>query len=353
MKKTIYHFGSLAGWPYTLAKGFRERGYNSINVISENSDSGGVTNNTKKSNRQLPFDRALSRTNDSKIKKLIDRFLFVFEVIRNGSVMHYHGGTILPKDLDTYIFKFFKIPMVMSWGGTDARLHYKTIEKNPYFYKFYDDIHDKKIIKRFKRLSSNNVILASDPEMEFNTKDYFKNIYNFKAPIDIDKYKYTFRKNEVPLLLHIPTHPFAKGTIHIINAIDRLKKDGLIFKFKFIEANLTQEEVKQEIEQCDIYIDELRVGCHGVTALESMSLGKPTLTYIRDDLVDKFPPEMPFVNTNPDTIYDNLKDLILNPERRYEIGKKSRQYVEKYHDVNVVIDDLLKIYQVFLKRSVK
>ena len=63
--------------------------------------------------------------------------------------------------------------------------------------------------------------------------------------------------------------------------------------------------------------------------------------------------ELPFVNTNPDTIYDNLKDLILNPEKRHEIGKKSREYVERYHDVNVVIDDLLNIYQVFLNRNVK
>lgn len=59
--KTIYHYGSLAGWPYTLAKGFRDKGYHSLNVIPENSDNGGVTNSIQKSNRQLPYDISLSK----------------------------------------------------------------------------------------------------------------------------------------------------------------------------------------------------------------------------------------------------------------------------------------------------
>lgn len=344
MKKTIYHFGSLAGWPYTLAKGFRDRGFDSVNVISENSDTGGVTNSSQRSNRQLPFDRALSKKTDNKIKKLFDRIKFILEVIVNGKIVHYHGGTILPLNFDTYIFKFFNISMYMSWGGTDARLHEKTIQKNPYFYKFFDDVHDKKIVKKLKRLSNNNVIPISDPEMRFNTQEYFNKDYIFKAPIDLQKYKYIKRAIDIPIFLHIPTHPFAKGTIHITNAFIKLKKEGYKFDFKCLEPNLTQEEVREEISKCDVYVDELRVGCHGVTAIESMSLGKVTLTYLREDLVKEFPSEFPILNTNPDTIYDNLKELIIDPNKIYLIGERSRSYVEKYHDVTVVIEQLLKIY---------
>ncbi len=346
-KKTIYHFGSLAGWPYTLAKGFRDKGYDSLNIISDSSDDSGVTNSLKKSNRQLPFDKALSKISNNKIKKLIDRFIFTFEVARKGSVIHYHGGTILQLQLDTYIFKFFNVPMVMSWGGGDARIISEAASLNPYFYRYEEPQKDKKIRAMLKRLSANDVKIATDPEMATYSRPYFKKIYTFRAPMSFDTIKclYPSVENKKPIFLHIPTHQFVKGTVHIKNAFTKLDKEGYAFEFKYLEPNLTQEQVREEISKCDVYVDELRVGSYGVTAIEALASGKPTMTFIREDIVSQFPPELPFVNTNPDTIYDNLKDLILNPDKRVEIGKKSREYVEKYHDVNVVVDDMIKLYR--------
>lgn len=346
-KKVIYHFGNLAGWPYTLAVGFREKGYKSINIIRDTSDSGGVTNSAKKSNRQLPFDKALSKTSDNKIKKLIDRFIFTFEVIRKGSIIHYHGGTILPFQLDTYIFKFFNIPMIMSWGGGDARIISEAASLNPYFYRYEEPQKDKKIKAMLKRLAKNGVKIATDPEMATYSKPYFEQIYTFRAPINLNTIKciYPSIENNKPVFLHIPTHQFVKGTVHIKNAFEKLKKEKYNFEFKYLEPNLTQEEVKDEISKCDVYVDELRVGSYGMTAIEALASGKPTMTFIREDIVNQFPLELPFVNTNPDTIYDNLKELILNPEKIVEIGKKSREYIEKYHDVNVVVDDMIKLYR--------
>ncbi len=345
MVKIIFHFGGLAGRPYVLANGFRDRGYRSINVIAENSDRGGATNSLNKSNRQLPYDRALSITTDIKFKKLFDRIKFVIEVIIKGSIIHYHGGTILPYNLDALVFKLFKIPTVISWGGGDSRIIEKAVKANPYYYRYEEPQKDKKIIKMLKRLSKFNVAVATDPEMSTYSKPYFKKIFIFKAPINLNTINCVFPDidNRV-VFLHIPTHPFAKGTIHICNAVKKLKKENLQFEFKLIESNLTQKQVKDQISKCDVYVDELRVGSYGITAIEAMASGKPTMTYIREDILYSFPNDLPIVNTNPDTIYDNLKDLILNPDKRVKIGKESRYYVEKYHNVDVVVENLLDIY---------
>lgn len=345
--KTIYHYGSLAGWPYTLAKGFRDKGYASFNVIAENSDNSGVTNGTQKSNRQLPYDISLSKANDSKIKKLIARILFTFKVIRNGSIIHYHGGTILPRNFDTFLFKIFNIPMIMSWGGGDARIISEAVKYNPYFYRYEEPQKDKMIRSMLQRLSKNGVRIATDPEMATYSRPYFDKIYTFRAPMSFETIKcvYPDIENNKPVFLHIPTHQFVKGTVHIKNAFAKLEKEGYEFEFKYLEPNLTQEQVRDEISKCDVYVDELRVGSYGVTAIEALASGKPTMTFIREDIVNQFPPELPFVNTNPDTIYDNLKDLILNPEKRHQIGKKSHEYIEKYHEVNVVVNDMIKLYR--------
>lgn len=349
MQKIIYHFGSLAGWPYTLAKGFRNKGYDSVNVLASNSDKGGVTKSggDKKSNRQLPFDKTIYNANDSKMIKLIKSLLFVGEIIKKGSIVHYHGGSILPMDLETYIFKMFKIPMIKSWGGGDARIISEAASLNQYFYRYEEPLKDKKIRAMLKRLSKNDVKIATDPEMATYSAPYFKKIYTFRAPMSFDSIKcvYPDINNKKPIFLHIPTHQFVKGTVHIKNAFLKLEKKGYEFEFRYLEPNLTQEQVRDEISKCDVYVDELRVGSYGVTAIEALASGKPTMTFIREDIVEKFPSELPFVNTNPDTIYDNLKDLILNPEKRVEIGKKSRAYVEKYHDVDIVVDDMIKLYR--------
>lgn len=347
--KTIYHFGSLAGWPYTLAKGFRDNGYRSLNVLPSNSDYAGITNSKgeKKSNRSLPFDRVLYDINDSKFKKLYKTLIFIIEVIRRGSIIHYHGSAILPYDLDTYIFKIFRIPMIKSWGGGDARIISEAASLNPYFYRYEEPLKDKKIRAMLKRLSKSGVKIATDPEMATYSAPYFEKIYTFRAPINFDTIKciYPDIENNKPVFLHIPTHQFVKGTVHIKNAFEKLEKEGFEFQFKFLEPNLTQEQVRDEISKCDVYVDELRVGSYGVTAIEALASGKPTMTFIREDIVSQFPSELPLINTNPDTIYDNLKYLILNPEKRVEIGKKSRAYVEKYHYVDVVVEDMIKLYR--------
>lgn len=268
-------------------------------------------------------------------------------MIRNDSIIHYHGGTILPRNFDTFLFKIFNIPMVLSWGGGDARIISEAAKLNPYFYRYEEPQKDKTIRFMLQRLSNNGVIIATDPEMATYSAFYFDKICPFKAPISFDSITcvYPAPENKKPVFLHIPTHQFVKGTIHIINAFKKLEKEGFDFEFRYMEPNLTQEEVRDEISKCDVYVDELRVGSYGVTAIEALASGKPTITYIREDLVKKFPSELPFVNTNPDTIYDNLKELILNPEKRHLIGKKSREYVEKYHEVNVVVADMIKLYK--------
>ncbi len=352
MGKIIYQFGSLAGWPYALAKGLREHGVESINIIPETADKGGTTNSQGKSNRQLKYDECLNYASYSKPRRLLNRILLTLRILRTGKLVHYHGGMILPFQLDVYIFKLFNIPTVISWGGGDARIISKATLKNPYFFRYEEPEKDVKIRKMLKRLSKFGINVATDPELALYMEDYFDVVYPFKQPIDLKELTciYPSAENKKPVFLHVPTHPFVKGTVHIKNAFARLKKEGFEFEAVLLESTMTQVEMRKKISECDVYVDELRCGSYGYTAIEATGSGKPTLTYIIDEIVPKFPKELPFVNTNADNIYDNLKWLIENPQQREEIGKKSRQYVEKYHSVEAVVKDMLALYDKISKK---
>jgi hypothetical protein len=52
---------------------------------------------------------------------------------------------------------------------------------------------------------------------------------------------------------------------------------------------------------------------------------------------------MPFVNSNPLTIYAVLKRLICGPEC-VAVAAEGRNYVEKYHDSRIVARELLNTY---------
>lgn len=128
--------------------------------------------------------------------------------------------------------------------------------------------------------------------------------------------------------------------------IDGLIKEGYKIEFKLLE-NLPNSEVREWINISNIVVDQLLIGWRGAFAVESMALAKPTLCYINEDLKRevKYAKNLPLVNTTPDTIYDNLKLLIENPELRKELGEKGRKYVEEVHDSRKIAKQMIELYK--------
>ena len=99
----------------------------------------------------------------------------------------------------------------------------------------------------------------------------------------------------------------------------------------------------------DIVVDQLNAGWHGVFALESMALGKPVVTYLKPDVVEKsaagYGIRIPIVPATADTLADALRPLIESPALRREIGAASRAYVEQVHDIDRIADRLIDLYR--------
>ena len=49
--------------------------------------------------------------------------------------------------------------------------------------------------------------------------------------------------------------------------------------------------------------------------------------------------------SNPDTVQEELRKLILDPAYRTRKSSEGRKYVEKYHDALVVAREMLDIYR--------
>lgn len=157
-------------------------------------------------------------------------------------------------------------------------------------------------------------------------------------------------------VLHAPSHRGAKGTRYVLEAVERLRhEDGLDFEFLLVEG-MTNAEARRAYERADLLVDQLLIGWYGGLAVELMALGRPVVAYLREGDLRFIPrrmrEEMPVVNAHPGTIYEVLKDLLTRRRAELpELGRRSRAYVEAWHDPLEIAARLERDYRAILGRT--
>jgi glycosyltransferase involved in cell wall biosynthesis len=116
-----------------------------------------------------------------------------------------------------------------------------------------------------------------------------------------------------------------------------------------IVEGVPHEEARARYARADIVVDQLNAGWHGVFALESMALGKPVVSYLKPDVVERsaegYGIRIPIVPATAGTLVDALRPLVEQPALRRELGAASRAYVERVHDIDRVADRLVDLYR--------
>ena len=87
----------------------------------------------------------------------------------------------------------------------------------------------------------------------------------------------------------------------------------------------------------DVVVDQLFAGWYGGLAVEAMALGKPVIAYLREEDLHFIPTAMredlPIIRSEPDVIYQTLEGVLTMPRLELlDLAKRSRAYVEKWHD---------------------
>ena len=145
-----------------------------------------------------------------------------------------------------------------------------------------------------------------------------------------------------PLIVHAPSNRRHKGTEHVVAACEGLDAD-----LDLVEG-VPHRQAFERYRGADIVIDQLNAGWYGVFAIEAMALGKPVLTFLRDDAVDRtehaFGVRVPIVRTTKETLRASVEQLVADPALRRRIGGESRAYVEQVHGIETVTDRLLTLY---------
>ena len=146
--------------------------------------------------------------------------------------------------------------------------------------------------------------------------------------------------NGIVKIIHSPNHRGVKGTEYLIKSIDELNKEGLLIELVLHEKvpNTRDRELMQEV---DILAEQFIATGYALSGIEGMASGLPVLANLDNEAYTtvfrrySFLNECPILSTSPETLKENLKLLITNPELRKELGELGRKYAEKYHSYDM------------------
>ncbi len=375
MKKIrVLHVPTVTGGSsFGIAKAERAAGLDSISVSLYQNDFG------------YKLDKVLWTSCRFSLANEIKRWNLIRQAMTQYDVIHYNNGTTIAfpiflyssftnypvwkrwpfwfytnllQKIELFLMKLSKKTLFVTYQGDDARQgyyceeHYKISAVHEVESGYYSEQSDKEKRDHINLLSKYcDGIYALNPDL-LNVLPDSSQFLPY-AHLDLNEWLPVRSNNDKPLIIHAPSHQGVKGTRFILEAIEKLKNEGLDFDFELIEG-LTHAEARVRYESADLVIDQLLIGWYGGFSVEMMALGKPVICYIRKEDLKFIPQDMaeqlPVINASSDTIYSVLKQWIIKPESELKLqGKKCREYVEKWHDPEKIVQQLKQDYVSALK----
>lgn len=153
-------------------------------------------------------------------------------------------------------------------------------------------------------------------------------------------------------VVHAPTARKIKSTEAFLRAVEKLQEEGHDLEVDIIEGVSWAECLVRKAD-ADIYYDQVQLG-YGNNAIEAWGMGIPVIAGAADrtiqEMRSRFGGRLPFLQASEQTIYDQLKALVLSVDLRSEYGERGLDHVRTFHDQKVVVEQLKDVYQRALQR---
>lgn len=198
-------------------------------------------------------------------------------------------------------------------------------------------------MEKHQRLTT--YLIGAPYSTSFFAEKKFINSFALGIPYEYTSNNFITNKSKndsICRILHSPSHPAAKGSPKIIEAINNLKKRGYEIELTIIQDK-SHSEVIYEIERCDFIVDQLYSDTPlAGFATEAAWFGKPAIVggYGINSLKKHVPSGMwpPSKTCQPDDIELAIESLIINQDERRLLGKSASDFVRnKWSSINVAL----------------
>jgi hypothetical protein len=334
--------GKIGG---TLANALREKGAN-VTVVK---------NCITPYQTGVSYDQTIQFDSQPALPRWFMKFnFFVKNFFGHDAFIFLFGKTLLSYNKDLPLLKLFRKKSLMWFLGSDI-ISYDAVAKekekktggleNNHVVLRKDDPEElQEKICMIRKVEKYVDYIIADPTIgHLLNRDYIgiNHESGIHMPIDIINIRYNNIPNQVPIIIHAPTNEKKKGTKFITEALNQLEKEGYKFDFRLCK-NMSNLQVRELLTAGDIAIDQLFSAAGGMFAIEAMAAGcavlggnVPALSGISD---------LPVLHTDIKNVYQNIRILLEKPDLRQELGRKGREYAEKYHDHTKIAGDIIKLF---------
>jgi hypothetical protein len=267
-------------------------------------------------------------------KRLARRAAFLTRAVRRYDVFHFNfGQTLLPVRQLGHVFdelawlKRRGKTIFVSYQGCDVRPKAACPCRRPHC--FAEDRYRGPAAQRVLRLADR--VFYLNPDLRHWLPGATFTPY---ASVDARRIEVVPEPpSDEVVVVHAPTDVDVKGTRFVVAAVEQLRAQGLPLRLELVES-VARTDVLRRIEAGHVLVDQLLLGWYGAVAVEAMAVGRPVLSYVREDdpKDNPFGNELPIVRTTPDSLADDLRRVVLDTDLRVRLGEEGHHFAATRHD---------------------
>jgi glycosyltransferase involved in cell wall biosynthesis len=145
------------------------------------------------------------------------------------------------------------------------------------------------------------------------------------------------------VVVHITNQPGIEGTRHVEAAIERLRARGHRIRLVWL-CNRPHEEVLAAAAAADLAVGKLKMGYYANAQIETMALGVPTITHVRDAFMTEELRQSGFIFATPATLEATIEHYLTHPEELVEKRARARASILRLHDNDALARRYARLY---------
>ncbi len=242
-------------------------------------------------------------------------------------ITHYQWELILLKIMGRKIIAHFR-----GCEGRERQLNIKVFpdtnicEKCDYAPDHLCNAHENRRRRWFARKYANKILVTTPDLRSLWPKAIHVPFFlpDFQE-IEFSKRPHTTYIDRPFHLVHVTNQPGIEGTEEIVAIVEALNMDGynIVFRHVYGEAH---KQIREALIRADCSIGKMKMGYYANAQIESMILGVPAITWVRDEFMTHDLKESGFVFSSLGNLKETLIRVIETPgflEEKYKISKSS------------------------------
>ena len=270
--------------------------------------------------------------------RVLQEFATFWRVVVRYETVHAHFMyTLSQEGWELPILKRLGRKILVHFRGCEARDRARNMALHPDVNICQDCDHKPPICglaqsarRREQARCYGDMILVTTPDMlDFNADATH---FPFFAPEDLppsanvpDPAQREFR------IVHVTNQPGIEGTRHIEQAVANLRAKGWPVCFVWLHDR-PHEEVLAELATADLAIGKMKMGYYANAQIESMAMGVPTMTSVRDEFMTDSLRASGFVFSDLRTLEADIERLLEHPAELAAKRTKARASILALHD---------------------